>query len=1130
MSDNFIHASQENPCPICRKEDWCYQLNPSLWCCKRSDEAPPEWHRTTKQDRDGAWYFGIDNDDHSDRQARKEEWQRLKAERESNHRESQQQEFPTQLTSAQRDPLIRALSQELGLTSKHRKILRDRGLTDEQINTGLYFSIGKWQKVGDRYPLNLPGVHLSPNGDRQLNGKGIAIVAIDADGLATGWQVMNDNPRPTDPDAEFAKYYWAKGDKSSHLPIGDGELPIQVIGTRNNHRHLWVCESLLKSVVASYRINDSFIGAASGLFRSSPIQVKAALAGIEAIIIAVDAGDVGNPQRVRHWRLETEFFKSLGLEVQFAWWGQISKTENDIDELTPDELSSIEYLTPDRLFAIAALQLRDEGGEMLLTQQKEDSDPATDKSCFYYSSDDREGLVWNTVEKQDDGTFKPIKQHIGDHIEAIAYVEDPEGGNTGVLLEFITQRERIRRILIPRIALTGDGLEALRCLADRGYHYIPKRKRELVDYLFGLGGEVERIYVISAKTGWVNGSFLTPAKTYGDLDLRFRNPEPDTTFTEIKGSLAEWICEVAVKCEGNSRLIFGLGAAFAAALLEIAQIESGGFHLVGPTTIGKTTVLGVVASVTGLKNIPNWRSTSNALEGTAAEFNHSLLPLDEIGQADPQTVGASAYMLGNSQGKGRMAKTLVIIKPKTWLLLFLSTGEVGMGDYLRQARITLKGGMEARMPSIPADAGKGYGVFENLHGSETSGEFVQLLETAIRRYRGTAQDAYLTQLVAARKVDGFDKQLRERVHTIARELSKKHTDSAIGRVAVRFALVQVGLELAHSYNLLPFPLEQCTKAVKQMFDDWVNVRGGAGSIEIKEACNKIEHLLESTQYGDRIQILRKDAQSQQYSIENGSPCRNMIAYKAADSLSSSIEYWVPPTIFNKEFADGVDRTELAKELQARGWLKPSGDKNRDTLRRSIGEKRQYFFVFREFWLDPDEEKPDSESGEKPLNQLNQLNQPPENLADTSTQNGSGWFSTENGLEPTEPTCNRKENISSLQAGSSGSVQKTLFEPTLNKAKPLIEEGFEGIGSVGSVGSVENHITQNVPKKITRFKVGDRVRYIGSNANLLNQYAGTMEVYEIQHSAGEQSYTCQKSNGKLTSWIEFTNMELVEVSV
>ncbi len=354
------HASKSSPCPICSNTDWCYELSDTLWCCKRSDSAPPDWFRTTKQDKDGAWLFAIDDGDSSDWEAKNEERKRLNAEREANKREFQQQEFKTQLTAVQRDPLIRALSQELGLSSQHRKILRERGLTDEQIKAGLFFSLEQWQEVSNRYPLNLPGIKQTKDGKRfiattkdESTGKyvgGIAIVAIDASGWATGWQLM------TVPRIEGKKYPWAVGEKSSQLPIGDGELPIQVVGTATNPDTVWGCEGLLKSVVASSRINNRFIGASSGLFRSSPIQTKTALEGVKTINLTVDAGDAINSSRIRHWRLETEFFQSLGLTVLFPWWGQITKAENDIDELTADEFKAMAYLTPDRFFEMADLE------------------------------------------------------------------------------------------------------------------------------------------------------------------------------------------------------------------------------------------------------------------------------------------------------------------------------------------------------------------------------------------------------------------------------------------------------------------------------------------------------------------------------------------------------------------------------------------------------------------------------------------------------------------------------------------------------------------------------------------------------------------------------------------------------
>lgn len=374
----LIHASKSNPCPICTKTGWCYELSDTLWCCKRSDSAPPDWVRTTKQDSDGAWYFAIENDLNSDdRAAKKEEWERLKAEREANQREVQQQEFKTQLTAVQRDPLIRALSQKLGLSSQHCQMLRERGLTDEQIKAGLFFSIPSWQEVSNRYPLNLPGIKQTNDGKRfvattkdESTGKyvgGIAIVAIDASGWATGWQLMSV------PRIEDKKYTWALGEKSSHLPIGNGELPIQVVGTATNPDTAWGCEGLLKSFVASGRINDRFIGASSGLFRSSPSGTKTALEGVKTIKLTVDAGDAINPQRVRHWRLETEFFQSLGLTVLFPWWGQTTKEQNDIDELTADEFKAIAYLTPDRFFEMAELEeSKLEDGKAFIKNNQED--------------------------------------------------------------------------------------------------------------------------------------------------------------------------------------------------------------------------------------------------------------------------------------------------------------------------------------------------------------------------------------------------------------------------------------------------------------------------------------------------------------------------------------------------------------------------------------------------------------------------------------------------------------------------------------------------------------------------------------------------------------------------------------
>jgi hypothetical protein len=352
------HASKSHPCPICTRPDWCYQLNENLWGCKRADSAPPGWRKTKKQDREGHWLFAVDDGKHWT-DADRAEWEKLLAQREANLLAARQAEFRASLSAEQRDPLIRALARELGLTKAHRQMLKDRGLLDPQIDDGLFFSIEKWQKVSARYPLNLPGVYLSPKGDRQLQGQGIAIVTIDRAGFATGWQVMSV------PRIEDRKYYWAKSRENeelsrpevrSHLPVGDGELelPIQVVGTSSTSGVAYGAEGTLKPAIAAHLHDEYFIGAASGNFSGSPIQVKSALESCHTLVIAVDGGDAINPARIDHWQRQVKFFATLNIKIRFAWWGQIYKDRNDVDEITTARLQAATQLTPGKFFKLCS--------------------------------------------------------------------------------------------------------------------------------------------------------------------------------------------------------------------------------------------------------------------------------------------------------------------------------------------------------------------------------------------------------------------------------------------------------------------------------------------------------------------------------------------------------------------------------------------------------------------------------------------------------------------------------------------------------------------------------------------------------------------------------------------------------
>jgi putative DNA primase/helicase len=532
---------------------------------------------------------------------------------------------------------------------------------------------------------------------------------------------------------------------------------------------------------------------------------------------------------------------------------------------------------------------------------------------------------------------KPKSERIGNHLIVIATLDNPDGNGSAFLLEFKTFKGTIGSWTMPREYMAGDGSLLIQELYKRKYSFIRDKKAMLLDYLSTLGGGIEQEYVITDSSGWVDKSFVLPHKTHGDENLRFRDVEPSPdVITEVKGTLQGWKDNVAARCAGNSRLILGLGASFAAPLLPILDIESGGFHLVGGTSQGKTIILSVAASVTGIKDIPHWRTTSNGLESVATAFNHLCLPLDEIGQADPRDVGNIAYMLGNGQGKARMTKNLINRKPKTWKLIFLSSGEVSLGNFMAQANVIQKGGQEVRLPDVPAiPDGSKYGCFETIHGAESGFQFASALEAAVIENRGTALDTFLSRLVIDIAAPSFAGNLSKQLHLTAAKLSEGNKDSAIGRVAKRFALVQVALGLAHKYDLLPFDVEQIDWAISECFDAWLASRGGDGSIEIKQAIKRIEHLLVTNEFSDRM-IDPRDG--------NTKTIRNLLAIRRLDLDGQTQDFLIPPSVFDDEFCKGVNKAELLKELYSRGQIAEPETDGRFDRQVKINKQKKRFYI------------------------------------------------------------------------------------------------------------------------------------------------------------------------------------------
>jgi putative DNA primase/helicase len=81
--------------------------------------------------------------------------------------------------------------------------------------------------------------------------------------------------------------------------------------------------------------------------------------------------------------------------------------------------------------------------------------------------------------------------------------------------------------------------------------------------------------------------------------MLFQPPFETEHYLNVSGTSEEWRKHIGRFCSGNSRLMLAVSCAFAGPVLSLLNGESGGVHLMGTTSTGKSTALLVGGSVLG---------------------------------------------------------------------------------------------------------------------------------------------------------------------------------------------------------------------------------------------------------------------------------------------------------------------------------------------------------------------------------------------------------------------------------------------------------------------------------------------------------------------------------------------------
>lgn len=207
-------------------------------------------------------------------------------------------------------------------------------------------------------------------------------------------------------------------------------------------------------------------------------------------------------------------------------------------------------------------------------------------------------------------------------LDVVALTRDQDGQGWGYLLQFADPLGRPKQWAMPARMLSGDGGEYRATLLNLGLRIAtaPACRNRLTEYI--QTRRPEEFASCTDRTGWHategGAACVLPHETIGDDAERIvfqSDSQMENTF-RVRKDAAAWRERIGRLCAGNSRLMFAVACAFAGPLLRPASLESGGFHLRGDSSSGKTTALRVAASVNGGPSyMQRWRTTDNALAG-----------------------------------------------------------------------------------------------------------------------------------------------------------------------------------------------------------------------------------------------------------------------------------------------------------------------------------------------------------------------------------------------------------------------------------------------------------------------------------------------------------------------------------
>lgn len=518
----------------------------------------------------------------------------------------------------------------------------------------------------------------------------------------------------------------------------------------------------------------------------------------------------------------------------------------------------------------------------------------------------------------------------------LSHTRDESGSAWTIHVRCLDKAGSPRLFSIPMSMMSGESIEMRKYLMDGGFQIGATSEQKALLSRFLQEHPVRKLGLGVDRVGWYRDCYVTVGETFGGGEeailFQSQGRAVRSGFCR-QGTCRDWIERVGQYCVGNSRMLLTVSISFAAILLKHSGEGNAIFGLYGVTSGGKSTTQNVGASVHGYPEEfkQTWNGTATGFEAVASQHNDSVIVMDELGEVDAKVLAQLIYMFANGIGRQRGDRDAMARPRKTFRILGSSSGEVKAESLIAGAGQTMQGGVELRLLEIPADAGAGHGVFENLHGRKDGAEFAALLEAGFRCNYGAVGHEFVKWAVA--EVATLPRRVRAFIENAVGEWLPASATAQEKRAARKFALVAAGGEMASGAGLTGWPAGEATRGVRRCFQDWLDARGGYGGGQDRMMMEAVRAWFAANSEG-RFTYWHRANDDRSPRTLNRAGFRRLVN-RSGDAIATTpdsdvrdferqdaeTEWYVFVEIFRKEVCSGFDPSAVLRLLDRRGHIR-----------------------------------------------------------------------------------------------------------------------------------------------------------------------------------------------------------------